>query len=108
MEELKKLMKYNNECKQETHISPVLINNMAAGKFSEDPVLAKHLLCISKKAGYQDENGNILVEQNKQILTQILGDPQKVDNVIKQCIKQYETPEKTAVKVTKCLREKIA
>lgn len=107
MEVLKKLIKYNNECRQETHISAVLVNNLAAGKFSDDPLLAKHLLCISKKAGYQDDNGNILLEQNREILTRILEDPLKVDEVVNACIKQYETPEKTAVEVTKCLKEKI-
>lgn len=105
---MKKLVKYNNECRQETHISALLVNNMVAGKFSDDPVLAKHLLCISKRAGYQDKDGNILLEKNREILTQLLDDPQKVEDVVQTCIKQYETPEKTAIEVAKCLKNKIA
>lgn len=107
MKELQRLIKFNNECKQVTHISPVLITNLAAGKFSDDPILAKQLLCVSKKAGYQDENGNILVDNNKQLLIDVLGDQQKAEEVITLCIKQHETPEKTAIEVSKCISKNM-
>lgn len=104
---MQRLIKFNNECKQETHISPVLITNFAAGKIADDPILAKHLLCVSKKAGYQDADGNIQVEKNKQLIIDVLGDEKKAEEIISLCIKQHETPEKTAIEVSKCVHENV-
>lgn len=82
------------------------MTDLAAGRFSDEPIFAKHLLCVSIKAGYQDKDGNIQVEQNKHILADAVGE-EKADEVIKKCVKQYDTPEQTALEVTKCLRENV-
>lgn len=102
---MRKLIKYNGECKKETDISDALVGSIATGKFPDEPIVAKHLLCIGKKAGYQDSEGKLQIEYGKKILTGIVGDPQKAEEIASICLKPSDTPEKTAFAVSKCLRD---
>lgn len=105
MKEMQRLLKFSTECKKVSHISEELIGDLITGNFVEEPSVYQHLLCVGTKAGYQDEQGNLQVEYIKKLMTDVIGDAQKAEELAETCLKQQDTPEKTAFEVTKCVQQ---
>lgn len=92
----------SKECREKTGVKEELILKARKGEFVDDPKLKEHLLCFSKKIGFQNEAGEL---QPAAIKAKIGGDIPAADlqKASEKCsgIKR-STPQQTAFDVLKC------
>nr|CAH7746642.1 unnamed protein product [Callosobruchus chinensis] len=100
---MKLLLRLHNECKAETGISDALATGVIAGKFPDDDVLKKHLLCIYKKTGFFTDDGHIQKDITQVIYEATLKDETKAAQLVKICAVEKDTPENTAFEMSKCV-----
>lgn len=62
----------------------------------DEPNAAAHSLCMSKKAGLQDEHGKVLKDKVKQELSRFIKDETKLEEAVRDCAVDKDTPEGTA------------
>lgn len=76
-----------------------------AGIFVDDPKLKTQFFCISKKLGFQNEEGEIKLEPLKKRVNGILNDAEKTDEILEKCAVKKSTPDDTAYDALKCFLE---
>lgn len=64
-------------------------------------------MCLSKKIGYQNEDGVLLKEVMRQKLLASLKDQKLVNSIIDECAIVRDTPQSTAFEATKCYFKKL-
>nr|UTN00837.1 odorant binding protein [Semanotus bifasciatus] len=101
-EEMQALLQYHKDCKLESHASDNLAYGTLAGQFPEDPRLKKHVFCMSKKIGFQDETGKIQRDVFEEQLQKLVTDNDRVEELIELCSVQHDDPEETAMDMAKC------
>nr|AIX97051.1 odorant-binding protein 5 [Dastarcus helophoroides] len=104
-EQKERIKKFHMECSAESHVNPEMIAKARKGEFTEDPSFMKHLFCFAKKAGLQNDAGEIQVDVLRAKLGAELKDDAATDKLISMCAIQKETPEKTAFDSVKCYYE---
>nr|UTN00835.1 odorant binding protein [Semanotus bifasciatus] len=106
-EEVQNLLQYHEECKLKTNIDDYRVLNILTGTFPDDPLLRRHVFCLSKKFGIQNEAGEIQRREVREKLEKLVNNSEKIDEIIKTCIVQKDDPEQTAVDIARCYIETI-
>nr|AIX97067.1 odorant-binding protein 21 [Dastarcus helophoroides] len=104
-EQKEKIKAYHKDCSASSGVNQDLITKARKGEFVEDPKLMEHLFCFSKKAGFQNEAGDIQTDVIKAKLGAEIKDSATVDQLIKKCAIKKATPQKTAFDTIKCYYE---
>lgn len=81
-----------------------MMNAIKASKL-DDPNAAKHILCMSKKLGYQDSEGKLVISQINKALSRTIRDKSKLEEVVSKCGVDKDSPEETAVYLWTCTYE---
>nr|CAI5862182.1 unnamed protein product [Callosobruchus analis] len=102
---MKLLMRLHRECKAETGINDAVATGVMSGKFPDDEVLKKHLVCIYKKSGFMTDDGHIQKDITEVIYEATLKDEAKAAKLVKICAVEKDTPEDTAFEMSKCVWE---
>nr|QZR93782.1 odorant binding protein 1 [Euplatypus parallelus] len=102
-EQREKLFKFQNECLEETGATDEMVMNAYAGKFTDAPEFKNHLVCVGKKGGIIDDEGNYHKDVLKEKMMMFIDDETKVDELLEKCGKHYDTPQESAFHMTKCL-----
>ncbi|XP_019866424.1 B2 protein-like [Aethina tumida] len=101
-EQLAKLIEYSKACREQTGATVEQVTKAIAGEFEDDPKLKAQLFCISKKIGFQNEDGSANDEiLHKKLLT-VVKDEKETDDLIKKCAVPQKTPEESAFQTFKC------
>nr|AXO78395.1 odorant binding protein 17 [Xylotrechus quadripes] len=104
-EQKAKIIEFGKQCLEETHADEALVRKAANGEYVDDPSLKKHLLCFTKKAGFQNEAGDIQIETVRMKLNAITKNEKMTDDLITKCAVKKDTPEDTAFETLKCFHE---
>ncbi|KAJ8924162.1 hypothetical protein NQ315_006946 [Exocentrus adspersus] len=102
-EQKAKLDKYREECKQQSNVDVEILKKMREGVFTDDPKLKEFLLCVSKKAGFQNEAGEVQQDVIVEKLGHAMSDEEKAKKLIEKCGTQEGSPAGVVFKVVKCL-----
>ncbi|KAJ8955686.1 hypothetical protein NQ318_008557 [Aromia moschata] len=106
-DDFRSLLGYHQECKTETNIDDSLATGVFMGQFPDDTVLKQHMLCISKKLGYQNDDGKLQRDVIRDKFATILNDEDKANQYMEKCAVEQSDPEETAFQATKCFYESI-
>ncbi|KAJ8965536.1 hypothetical protein NQ317_011938 [Molorchus minor] len=100
-----KLKQFHDECQADpaTHVDEDLLKKARNGEHVEG--VGKHSLCLSKKLGFQKENGDLDKESIKSSLSKYITEETKVKEILDKCAVQKLTPELTAENLLRCLFE---
>lgn len=104
-EQKAKVQAISKECREKSGVKEELILKARKGEFIDDPKLKEHLLCFSKKIGFQNEAGEL---QPEVIKAKIGADIPAADfqKAAEKCNSLKRTaPEQTAFDVLKCYSE---
>ncbi|XP_019866436.1 B2 protein [Aethina tumida] len=101
-EQRAKLKTYHEECSKESQVDQSLVEKAKAGEFTDDDGLKNHIFCVSKKLGFQNDAGEIQVGVVKEKLATVIDDPSKIDEIVKKCAVQKDTPQNTAFSTIEC------
>nr|UNA06109.1 odorant binding protein 25 [Cylas formicarius] len=101
-EELSKFKKIREQCMQETAVDPALVKKMQQHQFDEK--LKDFLFCTYTRLGYQNEAGEIQGENVKALIARKFN-KELADQAEMLCFKMKNTPQDTALAVSKCLCE---
>ncbi|KAJ8955673.1 hypothetical protein NQ318_008542 [Aromia moschata] len=104
-EQKTKLMEYNKQCMEETNVANELILKAKAGEYSDDPLLKKQILCVNKKAGFQNDAGDLQIDFIKSKVNDIIKDEKTTADIVGQCAVNKGTPEDTAFEAVKCFHK---
>nr|APC94187.1 odorant-binding protein 28 [Pyrrhalta maculicollis] len=105
-EQKEKVKGYHKECIDVTGANPDLVKQAREGKFADDEKLKNHILCVSKKIGFQNDAGDIQTDVLKHKLGAALGDQAVADQLISTCAQPKANPAETAFQTLKCYYEK--
>nr|QFO46768.1 odorant binding protein [Cylas formicarius] len=101
------LAKHHKECLAKSQVSQITLDKARTGDFQNDPKLAEHILCISKKIGFQNEVGELQREVIERKLKEaVKGDETKTKKLITDCVINDANPKTTAVNAFKCIYQK--
>lgn len=104
-EQKAKLVQYYNDCLASTQVDKEVVAKARRGEFSDDPKLKEFFGCMFKKAGFQNDDGEIQVDVIRQKMPDDV-DKAEADKVIAACQdKKGGTPAETAFEVYKCYWE---
>ncbi|KAJ8980112.1 hypothetical protein NQ317_010898 [Molorchus minor] len=106
MEDIKTAIQYHQECKQETGITDSVAFGGLMGTLPVNKQFKQHVFCMSRKAGVQNEAGEIQRDVIKEQLSKYI-DNDKVDALTEQCAVDQEFPEDTAAEMVKCYYQSI-
>ncbi|XP_030764727.1 general odorant-binding protein 19d [Sitophilus oryzae] len=104
-EQRTKMFNFQNQCMQETGATDEMIMRAFGGDFPDTPVFKEHLVCVGKKGGVIDEQGNYHQEILKKGLMMFVNDEPRVDAMLDKCHVVMETTQDTAYHMAKCLYE---
>jgi hypothetical protein len=104
-EQKEKIKAYHKECSAQSGVDQELISKARKGDFTDDPKLKEHLFCFSKKAGFQNDAGDIQKDVLKTKLNAELKDEAATDKLIEKCAVKKATPQETAFDTIKCYYE---
>ncbi|KAH0819362.1 hypothetical protein MTP99_000182 [Tenebrio molitor] len=104
-EQKEKIKAYHKECSAQSGVDQELISKARKGDFADDPKLKEHLFCFSKKAGFQNDAGDIQKDVLKTKLNAELKDEAATDKLIEKCAVKKATPQETAFDTIKCYYE---
>lgn len=92
----------HQECATESGIEEDVIKKTFAGDLVEDEKLKKHVLCVNRKLGFFNDDGEIQVE----VIRKTIGeDIDNVDELVEKCTVDKGSPEDTAFSFAKCAAE---
>ncbi|KAG5885482.1 hypothetical protein JTB14_017205 [Gonioctena quinquepunctata] len=97
------LMRYHRECQAQTGISDSAASGVITGRFPNDPVLMRHLLCIHQRLGIQDRNGILQRDAISSMLRSALPASADVNGIVNTCAVQKSTGEETALNMDRCM-----
>ncbi|KAJ8932125.1 hypothetical protein NQ314_014906 [Rhamnusium bicolor] len=97
----KKLVEYHNKCLVETSADAEMLAKLLDGVFPEEQKFKEYLLCISKKAGFQNDDGEVQKDVVIEKLGESLKDPSKAKELTESCITQG-SPTDIVYKVVTC------
>ncbi|KAJ8955679.1 hypothetical protein NQ318_008550 [Aromia moschata] len=101
-EKKEKIVTYHKECVAQTSVDKALLRATRKGEFADDPKLKEYFLCMSKKAEFQNEDGDIQKDILRQKLGDIIKDPVTMQQLIEKCALKKDTPQNTAFSTVKC------
>nr|UWL63301.1 odorant binding protein 11 [Pagiophloeus tsushimanus] len=104
-EQKQKIQAYGKECVGETSVDTELIKKARAGTFTDDAKLKAFVLCMSKKLGFQNNNGEIQTEVVRQKLGGALNDADAANKLVEKCLVVKGSNEDTAFESFKCYYE---
>ncbi|CAG9856348.1 unnamed protein product [Phyllotreta striolata] len=105
-EQVAKIKQHHAECSKESGVNQELVARARKGDFVEDAKLKRHMFCVSKKIGFQNQEGMVQEEVLKAKVGAILGDQKLADSLIGVCAKNLANGEETAFAAVKCYYEK--
>nr|UTN00832.1 odorant binding protein [Semanotus bifasciatus] len=91
------------ECSQTTGINEDQARAAVEAETTDDPKVKEHVLCFSKKIGFQNEAGDIQLDVMRQKIGEAVPDAAMVEEMISKCAVQKATPEDTAFDTSVCL-----
>nr|UTN00825.1 odorant binding protein [Semanotus bifasciatus] len=97
-----KLLEFNKQCMEETHVDMDIVMKASKGVYTDDPTFKKHIFCVNKKAGFQNAAGDLQIDTMKAKINSIVKDEKKTNEFISKCALNKDTPENTAFEVAKC------
>ncbi|XP_049826335.1 B2 protein [Aethina tumida] len=106
VEQLERLTEYSRACRAETGATISQVTRAIAGYFDDDPKLKAQLYCISRKVGFQNDVGDMVLDVIREKIASIITDPHMVDELIELCAIKQATPEETAYITLKCYLDK--
>ncbi|KAF7272390.1 hypothetical protein GWI33_014817 [Rhynchophorus ferrugineus] len=104
-EQKQKIIAYGKECVTQTGVDKELVHKARQGSFTDDSKLKSFTFCISKKIGFQNDNGDAQADVIKQKLAAAINDADAADKLIAKCLEKKDTPEETAYETFKCYYE---
>ncbi|RZC37080.1 PBP GOBP domain containing protein [Asbolus verrucosus] len=104
-EQKEKIKAYHKDCSAESGVDQDLISKARKGEFVDDAKLKEHLFCFSKKAGFQNDAGDIQEDVIRTKLNAELKDLDATNKLITKCAVKKDTPQQTAFDTIKCYYE---
>ncbi|KAJ8970110.1 hypothetical protein NQ317_019656 [Molorchus minor] len=106
-EEKQRVRDIHRECQSDpaTHADEDLLKKAYNGEHVESKSIGAHILCMSKKIKFQNENGDIDKKAVRKQLSKLISDETKLDEVVEKCGVQKTTPEETAQDIMKCFHD---
>lgn len=92
----------NQDCASESGLDEEVIEKALDGNLPEDEKLKKHVLCVGKKMGFVNEEGEIQVDVVKEKLGDSVDD---AEELVKKCVEDKGNAEDTAFNFAKCAYE---
>lgn len=102
-EQKAKLQQYKEDCKAETGVDVDILKKLKDGEFPDDPKLKDFLFCVSKKAGFQNEAGEVQESVILDKLGHAIKDEEKAKQLTEKCAKQEGSPAEVVYKIVSCL-----
>ncbi|CAH1379454.1 unnamed protein product [Tenebrio molitor] len=102
---LQKVRKHSDACKRESGVSDEVLARARKGEKVDDPKLRDHGVCILKKSGFLDDNGDFQVEIIRTKLKENADHPEKVDDLVAKCAVKKDTPQESTHSFFRCLHE---
>ncbi|KAJ8924163.1 hypothetical protein NQ315_006947 [Exocentrus adspersus] len=102
LEQLRKLKTHREECLKESGADPEVVSNARRGNAVDDPKLKEHLLCMFKRIGFLNDEGQLQKDVLKRKLVDVIKEEELADKLIAECVIQGETPQATAFNSFKC------
>ncbi|XP_063906304.1 uncharacterized protein LOC135124984 [Zophobas morio] len=96
-----KMQEYSQQCKSETGISNEALSQIL--RPSDDPKRKEHIFCILKKAGFMNDDGDLLVDAIVAEYTQGGSNPEGIEKITKKCAVKKESPPETATHFIECV-----
>lgn len=81
------------------------MKKLQKGEHVDKSIVGAHLLCMSTKFGFQNEDGKINKETLKKAFSRALSDQSKVDAAVEKCAVEKDDPQDTAIALGTCFRE---
>ncbi|XP_063904896.1 B1 protein-like [Zophobas morio] len=104
-EQKEKIKTYHKDCAAASGVDQDLVARGRKGDFVDDPKLKEHLFCVSKKAGFQNDAGDVQTEVLKAKLNAELKDQEVTNKLVEKCAVKKATPQDTAFESFKCYYE---
>ncbi|XP_066262801.1 B2 protein-like [Euwallacea similis] len=94
-------------CMQESGATEEMMRKAFQGEFPDASEFKKHLVCMGKKGGVIDSDGNYDRVVLKEKLLRLVRDEELVDELLEKCLVDQATPEETAFEMVKCSYRKV-
>ncbi|KAF7272399.1 B1 protein-like [Rhynchophorus ferrugineus] len=101
-ERKQKIAAFTNHCIVETGIDGNIVQNALQGNIVEDPKLKTFAFCMTKKAGLQNANGDVQIEELKKQLPNLVDNPEATIELVTKCLGKEGTPEDIAFETFTC------
>lgn len=88
---------------EESGISMDLVLKLKKGEYVDDPKVKEQLFCFSKKVGFQNEAGEMQMENIKKHLMELNKDEARTKEIMDKCLVKKATPQETVFEVSKCM-----
>nr|APG79378.1 pheromone binding protein 17 [Cyrtotrachelus buqueti] len=101
------LAQHYKQCVEQTHVDQNVLQQARAGNFTDDPKLKDHILCITKKIGFQDEAGHLQKEViQKKLKEAVKGNEDQTKKLMEACAITNQDPKLQAFNAFKCIHHK--
>lgn len=98
-EDAEKLLGIHQECAGESGVDEEIIKKALEGDFPDDDNFKKHIVCMGKKIGFLNEDGEPQVEVIQEELSKHMDNAKEV---VETCIEDKGSPEDLAFNFIKC------
>nr|APG79369.1 pheromone binding protein 8 [Cyrtotrachelus buqueti] len=95
------------QCITETSISKDILDMDTINEENRDKV-GSFALCVSKKVGYQDDDGNLQTDAIKKALTSSVGNTDQVNTLMRKCFVQKSQAKETALASLLCFSDELS
>lgn len=98
------LFDIHSKCMEETGVDEEAFGRVLMGNGAKEHRFKDHAFCFSKKLGFMNDDGDILIDETKKILYHHL-DKDRAELIISKCLIIKGTPQDTAFDLSKCMFE---
>ncbi|XP_030764832.1 uncharacterized protein LOC115889053 [Sitophilus oryzae] len=101
------LAQHYKQCVEQSKVDQNVLQQARAGNFANDAQLKDHILCITKKIGFQNETGQLQKSVIEKKLKEALkGNAEQAKKLIDECVLADKDPKVQAFNAFKCIHQK--
>jgi hypothetical protein len=96
------------KCQNETGVSDKVLSKIRNRQWEDDLKLKQQVLCLSKKNGLMTESGELVFDEWRNHLKEVITNDEEVEKIVNECIVKKDTPEETTFNAVKCVQKKTS
>nr|WJJ63272.1 odorant binding protein 14 [Pachyrhinus yasumatsui] len=101
------LAQHYKQCLEISKVDQTILQKARIGEFANDPKLKEHILCVTRKIGFQNDAGELQREVIKRKLKEaVKGDEAKAKVLMEACAIANPDPKAQAYNAFKCIWQK--